>query len=220
MPPKSARQIPDITTIMTTENGAEEAREPKWRDAAWTRSLLKDAFGPGFFGFLAFAVISGLACYIVIGGEAVAGALAADIDLILAILPRVVVAISVAALLWMMLPRDKVSQFIGRDSGLRGLLIATMAGTITPGGPSSAYALLALLGAAGADRGAMIAYIAAWATLGLQRMLVWDVPFMGGEFAILRFAVCLPLPIIAGLIARRLPLTLHLRDQPQPTKNT
>ena len=102
---------------------------------------------------------------------------------------------------------------------MRGLLIATMAGTITPGGPSSAYALLALLGAAGADRGAMIAYIAAWATLGLQRMLVWDVPFMGGEFAILRFAVCLPLPIIAGLIARRLPLTLHLRDQPQPPKS-
>ena len=204
---------------MTTENGAEEAREPKLRDAAWARNLLKDAFGPGFFGFLAFAVISGLACYFVIGGEAVARALGADIDLILAILPRVVVAISVAALLWMMLPRDKVSQFIGRDSGLRGLLIATMAGTITPGGPSSAYALLALLGAAGADRGAMIAYIAAWATLGLQRMLVWDLPFMGGEFAVLRFAVCLPLPIVAGLIARRLPLTLHLRDQPQPPKS-
>ncbi len=31
--------------------------------------------------------------------------------------------------------------------------------------------------AAGADRGALVAYITAWATLGLQRVLVWDVPF-------------------------------------------
>ncbi len=32
----------------------------------------------------------------------------------------------------------------------------------------------------------MVAYITAWATLGLQRILVWDVPFMGAEFAMLR----------------------------------
>ena len=204
---------------MSTKGGAKEARKPVWRDAAWVQGVLKDAFGLGFFGFLAFAVVSGLVCYVVIGGEAVAGALASDIDVLFTLVPRVVVAISVAALLWVMLPRDKVSHFIGRDSGLRGLLIATMAGTITPGGPSSAYALLAMLGAAGADRGAMIAYIAAWATLGLQRILVWDLPFMGGEFAIVRFAVCVPLPIIAGLIARRLPFELRLRDQPQTPKS-
>ncbi len=205
---------------MTTKGGAEEARPPIWRDAAWFRGVLKDAFGLGFFGFLAFAAISGLVCYFVIGGEAVADALVNDIDVLLTLLPRVGVAISVAALLWVMLPRDKVSHFIGRDSGLRGLVIATIAGTITPGGPSSAYALLAMLGAAGADRGAMIAYIAAWATLGLQRILVWDLPFMGAEYALVRFAVCVPLPIVAGLIARRLPFELRLRDQPQPSKTT
>ncbi len=205
---------------MTTKGGAEEARPPTWRDPAWGRGVLKDAFGLGFFGFLAFAVVTGLVCYFVIGGEAVGDALANDVDVLLTLLPRVGVAISVAALLWVMLPRDKVSHFIGRDSGLRGLIIATIAGTITPGGPSSAYALLAMLGAAGADRGAMIAYIAAWATLGLQRMLVWDLPFMGGEYALVRFAVCVPLPIVAGLIARRLPFELRLRDQPQPSKTT
>ncbi len=42
---------------------------------------------------------------------------------------------------------------------------------------------------------------------------------MGGEFALVRFAVCVPLPIVAGLIARRLPFALHLRDQPDSTKS-
>ena len=57
-----------------------------------------------------------------------------------------------------------------------------------------------------------MAYITAWATLGLQRVLVWDVPFMGAEFAFLRILISLPLPVIAGLIARRLPMTLVVTE--------
>ena len=45
----------------------------------------------------------------------------------------------------------------------------------------------------------------------MQRVLIWDVPFLGAEFAILRTLVSLPLPILAGLIARNIPLTLTLR---------
>jgi hypothetical protein len=44
----------------------------------------------------------------------------------------------------------------------------------------------------------------------MQRILVWDVPFMGADFSLLRFTVSLPLPVLAGLIARRLPLGLAL----------
>ena len=35
---------------------------------------------------------------------------------------------------------------------------------------------------------------------------------MGAEFAMLRVLVSLPLPILAGLIARRLPFEMILRD--------
>jgi len=127
-------------------------------------------------------------------------------------MPRMVIALSIAAIIWFLLPRDRISSLVGHESGMAGLIIATFAGTVTPGGPSSAYALLAVLAASGADRGAMIAYITAWATLGLQRILVWDIPFMGTEFAFLRLLVSLPLPIVAGLIARRLPLTLRIEN--------
>jgi hypothetical protein len=70
--------------------------------------------------------------------------------------------------------------------------------------------LLAVLGGAGADRGAMVTYITSWSMLGLQRILVWDVPFMGAEFSATRFVVCLSLPVIAGLLARRLPLEVRI----------
>jgi uncharacterized membrane protein YraQ (UPF0718 family) len=186
------------------------------RDAEWRNRVLRDAFGRSFWGFFGFAVVMGALCYAIKGEAAFATALGSDVELLLKMLPRVVVALSIAALIWVMLPRDRISALVGTEAGIAGIVIATLAGTVTPGGPSAAYALLAVLGASGADRGAMVAYITAWATLGMQRILVWDVPFMGAEFAILRILVSLPLPIIAGLIAQRLPLQMTLVEQGPP----
>ena len=183
------------------------------KDRGWVKSVVKDAFGPSFWGFLFFAIATGIICYWILGEEVLRSALEKDVSLFLDLLPRVLVAISVAALLWVLLPRDKISKLIGKSTGIKGLIVATLAGTITPGGPSSAYALLAVLAASGAERGALVAYITAWATLGLQRVLVWDVPFMGAEFALVRFAICLPLPIVAGLIARKVPFELIFKNE-------
>jgi uncharacterized membrane protein YraQ (UPF0718 family) len=182
------------------------------RDPAWRRATLHDGFGRGFFGFLGAAALTGVVCWAVMGREVFVDALWGDVSLLTNVMPRVFIAISIAALVWFLIPRDRISALVGSESGMRGLIIATIAGTITPGGPASAYALLAVLAASGADRGALVAYITAWATLGLQRVLVWDVPFMGAEFAFLRILISLPLPVIAGLIARRLPMTLVVTE--------
>lgn len=183
-------------------------------DPAWRRSVLLDGFGRGFWGFAAMAVAAGALCWAVKGPEVVVRAILHDGELLLDLVPRVVVALSIAALIWFMMPRDRISALVGTESGLMGLVIAAAAGAVTPGGPSSAYALLAVLAVSGADRGAMIAYITSWATLGMQRILLWDVPFMGAEFAFLRVLVSLPLPVLAGLIARRLPFALRLKEDP------
>lgn len=188
-------------------------RKDFWKDA------IRDGFGPGFWGFLAFAIVCGTVTYFVLGAEAFGHALERDFDLLLTTLPRVVAAVAVAGLVWALLPREKIIALVGSESGIKGLVIATIGGIVTPGGPASAFSLLAVLGTGGADRGAMVAYLAAWSMLGIQRILLWDVPFMGADFSVLRFIVCLPMPIIAGLIARRLPLTLTIVDtdtKPEP----
>jgi uncharacterized membrane protein YraQ (UPF0718 family) len=205
-------------TVMGTDTTISQSQEPPLtpfaflRDPDWRRTVITDGFGRGFWGFMAAAVVTGALCYWVRGQAAFQAALVNDLHLLFDLLPRVVIALSIAAIIWFLLPRERISSLVGKESGIAGLIIATLAGTVTPGGPSAAYALLAVLAASGADRGAMIAYITAWATLGLQRVLVWDVPFMGTEFAVLRLFVSLPLPVIAGLIARRLPLALHIKD--------
>lgn len=182
------------------------------RDRAWRRSLLKDSFGGDFWGFLAFAVGAGVVVWLVKGEAVFLSAVRDDLEMLAGTVPRIIAALAIAGLLWAMLPRDRLARLIGRESSWRGLIVATIAGTVTPGGPASAFPLLAMLGGAGADRGALVAYITAWSTMGLQRILVWDVPFMGAEFSVTRFLISMPLPILAGLIARRLPIRLALRD--------
>jgi uncharacterized membrane protein YraQ (UPF0718 family) len=166
-----------------------------------------EAFGPVFLGFTAVAVVSGITCYFVLGPESFEQAVEHDLALVASMLPRILAAVLVAGFVRVLLPRERIAALLGANSGLRGLMIAALAGTVTPGGPAAAFAFLVTIRDAGVDKGALVAYITGWSLLGVQRILVWDLPLMGAEFSLLRFAVSLPLPILAGWIARRVPLT-------------
>jgi hypothetical protein len=56
----------------------------------------------------------------------------------------------------------------------------------------------------GAAAGPVVAFLTGWALLALHRFVAWEVPILGWRFALFRYAVCLALPIVAGLIARAL----------------
>jgi len=40
--------------------------------------------------------------------------------------------------------------------------------------------------------------------LGLNRVLIWELPFLGFDFVLLRLLISLPLPIIAWMLAKLL----------------
>lgn len=177
------------------------------------KSLVRQAFGKTFWMFAALACVMTTLAWMILGSVDFQKALDRNLYTLAVTVPRMVFALAAAGFIWVMLPRDLLSRFIGRNSGFKGLLIATAGGIITPGGPASAFPLLAILGGAGADRGIMIAYITSWAMLGMQRILVWDLPLMGNEFTLIRILVSLPLPILAGLIARQIPIQIQLREE-------
>ena len=103
-------------------------------------------------------------------------------------------------------------------AGLRGLLLASGAGAATPGGPFTSFPLIHALRAAGAEAGTLMAFLAAWALIGLNRVIVWELPLLGGEFTALRVAACLPLPILVGLLARWLSRWPHLAPRESPAE--
>ena len=111
----------------------------------------------------------------------------------------VVAAFFLASMLSILLPRDVLAAYLGREAGIKGILIGMAAGSITPGGPFLFFPILLGLYKAGASVGALIAYISAWALLAVHRILTWEFPLMGLGFTVSRVAVSLVIPVILGL---------------------
>jgi len=133
------------------------------------------------------------------GNAAIMAALGEGAGLLVAVLPLVAMAVLMAGYVQALLPERVVQRWLGQESGLRGLLTATAAGALTPGGPFTAFPLVVGLHAVGASLPVCITYLTAWSVLGIQRLVVWELPFFGPEFVLLRVLVSLPLPLVAGL---------------------
>lgn len=114
----------------------------------------------------------------------------------------IAVSLLAAGFAEVLVPREWVRAQLGQDSGLRGILIATGAGAITPAGPFVSMPIAAVLLRSGAAVGPVVAFLTGWSLLALHRFLAWEVPILGWRFALLRFGLSLGLPVLAGLLAR------------------
>jgi uncharacterized membrane protein YraQ (UPF0718 family) len=130
------------------------------------------------------------------------------------LLPVIGVALPMATLFAELVPPDVAEGALGRGSGLVGILLATAAGMLLPGGPFVAFPLVLAFLAAGAGPAQMVALISAWSVLGLHRVLVWEMPVMGRRFVLLRLASGAALPVLAGLLAEALMLGFPALEQP------
>ena len=165
-------------------------------------------FDKSFFIFVGIALASGIAVWVFKGRGVFVDALGGDVRLIMRIVPLIGAGFLIGGFSQILMPSDLVGRWLGAESGLRGIAIATVAGIFTPGGPIISFPLVVALAAAGADIGALVAYITSWSVLGLTRIIMWELPFMGADFTATRFAASLVLPFIAGTIARQLQMRI------------
>ncbi len=111
----------------------------------------------------------------------------------------IVVAFLAAGLAQALVPREAVEGILGEQSGMRGLLVATAGGMLTPSGPFVSMPIAAALLKSGASPGAVAAYVSAWSLLAVHRFVAWEVPVLGFRFAFIRWSACLLLPVLAGV---------------------
>jgi uncharacterized membrane protein YraQ (UPF0718 family) len=117
---------------------------------------------------------------------------------------RLLAAFVLAGFVQVLLPKNLIIKWVGAESGMRGILIASSVGAITPGGPMVSFPLVASLFKLGAGYGPLIAYLTSWSVLSFFRIAIWEIPFMGIKFTALRFFVSLILPVVAGLSAQKI----------------
>ena len=119
------------------------------------------------------------------------------------ILPLLVFAFILAGMVQVLLPEGQISRWIGTESGIRGLLVGTLAGGLTPGGPYVSLPLVAGLLRAGAGFGTMVAFMTAWSLWAVGRIPM-EVGILGWKFTFVRLACTFFFPPIAGFIAETL----------------
>lgn len=118
-------------------------------------------------------------------------------------LPLLIFAFGVAGMAQALLPKALLSRWVGTESGLRGKLIGTVAGGLTPGGPYVSLPVAAGLLRAGASVGTMVAFLTGWALWGVSS-LPMHVGIMGWRFTLVRIASTFFFPPIAGWLAELL----------------
>ncbi|UCE20092.1 MAG: permease [Gemmatimonadota bacterium] len=121
--------------------------------------------------------------------------------MLIEILPLLFFAFIVAGMVQVLLPRDLISKWVGVESGLRGILIGTVAGGLTPGGPYVSLPVVAGFLRAGASVGTMVAFLTGWSLWAVSR-LPMEFGILGWKFTLIRFACSFFFPPIAGLLAQ------------------
>ncbi|MGH7312246.1 MAG: permease [Candidatus Rokuibacteriota bacterium] len=120
------------------------------------------------------------------------------LSLLWVILPRLVPALLLAGLLQVLVPQDLIARYFGRASGLRAIVIASLAGVITPGGPMVSVPFMVVLANSGMALPPLVAYMTSWSLFGMQRIISWEAPLMGWHFVAVRVVSSLAFPVLAG----------------------
>jgi uncharacterized membrane protein YraQ (UPF0718 family) len=159
--------------------------------------MVRSALDPSTLILAALAVILGVVAYLKDPGLPLIGA-KNGLSLLWFILPRLVPALILAGLMQVLIPQEVVSRYFGRAGGLRAIVIASVAGVLTPGGPMVTVPFMVALANSGAALPSLVAYMTSWSLFGMQRIISWEAPLMGWKFVGVRIVVSLAFPVLAG----------------------
>ncbi|MBN1897483.1 MAG: permease [Spirochaetes bacterium] len=107
-------------------------------------------------------------------------------QLTIQVIPLLIFAFIIAGIVPLLIPKEMISKWIGEGSGIKGILIGTLAGAIAPGGPYVNLPLAAGFLRIGASIGTVVAFLTAWSLWALAR-LPMEIGIMGWKFTLVRF---------------------------------
>lgn len=115
-------------------------------------------------------------------------------------LPLVLLGFIIAGLAQVIIPKDVITHWLGTKAGIKGVLIACVAGGLIPGPPYAVFPLVAGLYRGGAGVGAVVGFVCAWSLWSVSRLPV-EIALIDPKPAIVRYVVTFVVPPVAGLLA-------------------
>jgi len=131
--------------------------------------------------------------------DAVTGASVELLVEMIKILPAVMVLMGLFTV-WV--PREMVNRYLGKASGIRGILLAIFLGALPTGPLYVAFPLASGLIKKGARIGNIVIFLSAWACIKIPQEMV-ELQFLGFPFMAARLSLTIILVIFMGLIIER-----------------
>lgn len=118
------------------------------------------------------------------------------------VIPIILFAFIVIGMLNNLISKDAIKTIAGEEAGIKGIVLATLAGIITPGGTFVALPMAGTLLKFNAGIGSVVAYITAYSIFDITRLPI-EISFLGWKFVLVKWCCVLIVPVIGGLIARQ-----------------
>jgi len=118
----------------------------------------------------------------------------------LLVLPALIGAFLIAGYIRVLVPEDVVREWVGEESGFKGVLVGYLAGTLTFGGPFVSFPIAASLYHAGGSAKIVTTYITSWALWG-GGIIFYEFSILGPKLFTIRIAASILFPLLAGVIA-------------------
>ena len=112
-----------------------------------------------------------------------------------------VLALLLASYLEKLIPEELVGHWLGEESGIRGILLASAIGGFIPGGPMITFPLILALFKMNVAVPSLVAFITAWSVYAANRVIMFEVPLMGWRFTVLRLSSTFFIPPLTGVVA-------------------
>ncbi len=97
------------------------------------------------------------------------------------------------------IPKDKIQKWLGKSSGIKGILISFFMGTLPTGPLYVAFPLTASLLKKGASITNMVVFLGSWAALKVPQLLL-EIKFLGSSFTLLRFILTFTAIVLIGIV--------------------
>lgn len=120
--------------------------------------------------------------------------------LLFKIFPILILAFGISGLVQVMVPKESIAQWLGKESGWKGIILGCLVGAITPGGPYTSFPIVAALYQAGAGLGTLVAYVTAWSLWAIARLPI-EAALISPKFMLFRLLSTILFPPIAGAFA-------------------
>lgn len=137
------------------------------------------------------------------GFELIWAGLRSGLSLLLKNTPLLIAAFLTAGLIQALVKREMVEQWLGSESGWRGMLLACIGGALIPGGPYAYYPIAGALLQTGAGLGVLVAFVTAKNLWSISR-LPMEFALLGPRLTLIRFAITFVFPPVLAITAQAL----------------